>query len=257
MSGGRLVILPKKSYCPWKPENVERVLRDERLAKERLSQESTRSERLAILRGGKESLATLPQQEHVNLFQQEEEESYRTGVLQGHGSGNVPQQTHAIVPVVLGQSEFEARGANRPFYLRTAAEQKLLSPKEDQRKLSLDPMKDFVHHRQGPLVDANLKQKSNLDSLPDLPHRKKRESKERRTNARRNDDEHGRQSRTTSRRSKQHDSVETLRQRRLEREAIESKRAAAASMKRDDDGDWNDDRKRSYHNQYNPGRSRR
>ena len=32
---GRLIILPKKSYNPWKPENVERVLRDERLERER------------------------------------------------------------------------------------------------------------------------------------------------------------------------------------------------------------------------------
>jgi hypothetical protein len=27
---GRLIILPKKSYCPWNKSNVERVLRDER-----------------------------------------------------------------------------------------------------------------------------------------------------------------------------------------------------------------------------------
>jgi hypothetical protein len=32
---GRLISLPKKSYCPWKPENVERASRDERLEKER------------------------------------------------------------------------------------------------------------------------------------------------------------------------------------------------------------------------------
>jgi hypothetical protein len=40
---GRLTILPKKTYCPWKPENVERVLRDERLERERLEREKRRS----------------------------------------------------------------------------------------------------------------------------------------------------------------------------------------------------------------------
>ncbi|KAI2510441.1 hypothetical protein MHU86_4014 [Fragilaria crotonensis] len=253
MSGGRLVILPKKSYCPWKPENVERVLRDERLEKERLTQESTRSGRLEILRGAKKTLSQSPPHEHVNLFQQEEDESYRTGILQGKAQ----QQTRGVLPVVLGQSELEARGDNRPFYLRTAAEQKLLAPKDHQRKESLDPMKDFVQHRNETHIDTKLKRKSHLDASTDLPRKKKRGSEERRSTARHNDDETEKQRRHGSKRSKQRDSLETLRQRRLEREAIESKRAAAASMTRDDAGDWNDDRKRSYHNQYNPGRSRR
>ena len=33
---GRLIILPKKTYCPWNPQNLERVLRDERIEKERI-----------------------------------------------------------------------------------------------------------------------------------------------------------------------------------------------------------------------------
>lgn len=36
---GRLIILPKKSYTPWNPQNTERVQRDERLHKERLEKE--------------------------------------------------------------------------------------------------------------------------------------------------------------------------------------------------------------------------
>ena len=53
---GRLIILPKKSYNPWKPENIERVLRDERLERERQAQldeadEKKRSEdRVQLLR---------------------------------------------------------------------------------------------------------------------------------------------------------------------------------------------------------------
>ncbi len=36
---GRLIILPKKSYNPWNPQNTERVQRDERLHKERIEKE--------------------------------------------------------------------------------------------------------------------------------------------------------------------------------------------------------------------------
>lgn len=36
---GRLVILPKKTYTPWNPQNVERVMKDERLHKERVERE--------------------------------------------------------------------------------------------------------------------------------------------------------------------------------------------------------------------------
>ena len=32
---GRLIITTKKTYCPWRPENVERILRDERLERAR------------------------------------------------------------------------------------------------------------------------------------------------------------------------------------------------------------------------------
>ena len=38
---GRITILPKKTYCPWKQENIERVLRDERLERERIEKESS------------------------------------------------------------------------------------------------------------------------------------------------------------------------------------------------------------------------
>ena len=36
---GRLIILPKKTYTPWNPQNLERVMRDERLHKERVERE--------------------------------------------------------------------------------------------------------------------------------------------------------------------------------------------------------------------------
>ena len=52
------MILPKKTYCPWRPENVERVLRDERLERERLENvekeriDEKRKSRARIAEGG-------------------------------------------------------------------------------------------------------------------------------------------------------------------------------------------------------------
>ena len=255
---GRLVILPKKSYCPWKPENIERVLRDERLEKERLERaekqrlttilaQSTRIKQLAILRGSKDEILP-PPQKHVNLFQEEEEESCRNAV--SDSLGRVREQQMGILPVVLGQSELATRGDNRPFYLRTAPEKKFLSSKEERRKESLDPMKGFSRKKQSSKfkVDRQL----HADDLStDAPRKKKHESKRRHSKACDKDDES-----TRRQRSKHRDSLESLRQRRLERETVESNRAAVVLMERDDDGIWKNDRKRPYHNQYNPGLSR-
>ena len=48
----RLIILPKKSYCPWKPENVQRVLRDQeqhrREAEDATQAEERRARREAL-----------------------------------------------------------------------------------------------------------------------------------------------------------------------------------------------------------------
>lgn len=46
---GRLIILPKKSYTPWNAANVERVLHDERIAKEKIEKEEDESRRRARL----------------------------------------------------------------------------------------------------------------------------------------------------------------------------------------------------------------
>eukprot|EP00566_Odontella_aurita_P032408 CAMPEP_0113587434 /NCGR_PEP_ID=MMETSP0015_2-20120614/34900_1 /TAXON_ID=2838 /ORGANISM="Odontella" /LENGTH=56 /DNA_ID=CAMNT_0000493081 /DNA_START=44 /DNA_END=211 /DNA_ORIENTATION=- /assembly_acc=CAM_ASM_000160 len=45
---GRLIITGKKSYCPWRPENVERVLADERRERERLQREEERDSRARV-----------------------------------------------------------------------------------------------------------------------------------------------------------------------------------------------------------------
>ena len=81
---GRLTILPKKSYCPWKPENVERVLRDERLERERLEKEEQatragnqqRRRQQQHRREGDEP-TTSSDNGHINLFPEAKEAELR------------------------------------------------------------------------------------------------------------------------------------------------------------------------------------
>ena len=145
---GRLIILPKKSYCPWKPENVERVLRDERLERERQEQlkDSDRKkqskDRVEFLKSNKrqrnardgpnddeagrssggsaestnhdapEKSGTL---EHVNLFADEEKAMMEKAVA-GAGEGSASDarkkegsSSSGIMPVYLGGEEAARR----------------------------------------------------------------------------------------------------------------------------------------------------
>ena len=40
---GRLIILPKKSYTPWNPQNIERVIKDEQIEREKNEREDEAS----------------------------------------------------------------------------------------------------------------------------------------------------------------------------------------------------------------------
>jgi hypothetical protein len=220
---GRLI---KQSYCPWKPNNLKR--RDERLEKERsaaqMIQKTQESNQMIELhlREQRQGLLLLPkpQERHINLFFQQGEEEDSLNKI-----STKDQKVGIAMPVVLGQSELKARGENRPFYLRTTEEVKELSSREDKRKDSADPMKDFAKSKNNEDSD---------DSDEARRHRKKRKSKRR----------HGDEKRR--RKSKSRDDPEEPRRR--EREA--SKREAALLRDAPDA-----DRKRAYQNQYNPGQA--
>lgn len=252
---GRLVILPKKSYCPWKRENVERVMRDERLEKERSEkQQQQREEQEVVTRKRKRTLESfdeasqelhggneiLPATGHINLFQ-EEEDAYLKGITPRI---NVHKQD-GIMPVILGQSELNARGANRPFYMRTRQEFDVLPSKEDTQKIKLDPMKDFVRHKKEAIGSDN-------SSASSRRHRKKKHKKSKWRSEKKEDGGNDTKRRRRQKNTKL-STLEELRQRRREREEFESKRA---SMLLQNDHQ-SDDRRRSYQNQYNPGLSRR
>jgi len=223
---GRLILPKKQSYCPWKPNNLKR--RDERLEKEhseaRMIQKTQEANQMIELhlREQRQGLLLLPkpQERHINLFFQQGEEEDRLNKI---STKDQKQQVGIAMPVVLGQSELKARGENRPFYLRTTEEVKELSSREDIRKDSADPMKDFAKSKNNEDLD---------DSDEARRHRKKRKSKRR----------HGDEKRR--RKSKSRNDPEEPRRR--EREA--SKREAALLRDAPDA-----DRKRAYQNQYNPG----
>ena len=107
---GRLVILPKKTYCPWKPENIERVLRDERLERERLEKERKRStdndEDLRRPRG-EERTTTRNDEGHINLFP--EAKDAELNLLRGELKCAPPLPVDRIPDAPLGGDEAARR----------------------------------------------------------------------------------------------------------------------------------------------------
>lgn len=149
---GRLIISGKKSYTPWNQKNVERVLRDERLAKEkghteakqkRQREGNLRISNLKKFKSGddvssflKDDNTSCPQ--HFNLF--EKEELAHKCIL---SVSNDEKKTHDILPNYLvakdngihSQTEFYKRST----HVRLDLDEKI--------KDSLDPMREFCRDR--------------------------------------------------------------------------------------------------------------
>ena len=252
---GRLIILPKKSYCPWKPENVEKVLRDERLERERLQQEEAQerqlesTRRLATLKGGTASTIPTPD-EHVNLFPQEHQSRV--------GEKNPDKKHVGIMPVRL---DSVVQKQDEPFYVRPNRRRD--SQHDERTKTRMDPMKAFVRpihtmtsssvekkpERHGSVEEASRSGKRGRSS-----RRSSDESLPRRESSRRHDRKRRkRDSSKSSSSTKDTAPIEELRHRRQERERTESQREAAA-LRRNQKGN---DRTRRYQDQFNPGLSRR
>jgi len=142
---GRLTILPKKTYCPWKPENIERVLRDERLERERIEKESAdvakhkqQQQRLQRQDGTKrdgnrkdgddtiEEESSSKEKGHINLFPEAKEAELQLT----HGTQQQQQQQQhtnngkvdesGVAPIPLGGNEsLNRKVGNVPFYMRS------------------------------------------------------------------------------------------------------------------------------------------
>jgi hypothetical protein len=217
---GRLTILPKKTYCPWKPENVERVLRDERLDRQdrerqqaRLHQEESRA-RWRALKGDCKN------EEHFNLFQSNEE------YIREQGTHNKSSKTTMKIPTTTTTLGELTR--KRPCYLQVGSKtHDTLDLNDMKRKDAMDPMQQF------------------LKSCPEkkVCHTQER-SKSQSSSRRRNTNMEGSVSTGTS--------MDELRRRRQEREEMEAHRAACFTRK----GLLNA-RSSRYQNQYNPGLSKK
>jgi hypothetical protein len=124
---GRLIITTKKTYCPWNPANVERVLRDERLERERLERQQNEDDDQSKRRRWQTNEHL--QKGHINLFPEASEAEIRLA----HGNdGGIPiaynnddaekkQNITGILPVPLGGQESNNRKlGNVPFYMQAA-----------------------------------------------------------------------------------------------------------------------------------------
>jgi len=127
---GRLVILPKKTYCPWNPSNVERVRRDERLERERIEKEQRLVEeedrrRKSNCRNQSDAgRQTCPEEQevHVNLFP--EAEGAEKMLFHGGGVNGIDvtvekSENKGVLPIPLGGKEAKTRKSGKlPFYMR-------------------------------------------------------------------------------------------------------------------------------------------
>lgn len=252
---GRLIILPKKSYCPWKPENVERVLRDERkhkeeqeaMAKSELQRES--QTRLQALKGNVTS-------ERFSLFEAEER-------AEKMAVNHAPSQTSAqakgpagMMPMYSTQDERRI-DRKRPFYLQEHPfSVESTNEKDDALKRNLDPMSSFARER-AEVAAA----KTTLVVRDTVRHGKRKESPSEDNNSS-DDKRKRRRSRVLDRKKHTRErkrsrkssaiSLDELRRRRLEREGKEGERVTTLVL-----NSTVDMRKGKYQDQFNPTLTRR
>ncbi|KAG7351401.1 hypothetical protein IV203_010761 [Nitzschia inconspicua] len=156
---GRLIILPKKSYCPWNAKNLERVERDEkehreqqeRDAKQQSNEEAqTRLERLRKRSRG-DGGHNDSGQERFNLFEKEEQESHTHAQQEGLLPENQAKRRNNSGEICGGRvqkrrnnSDFPNRNDEVPFYLKSTSDlSRDITLKETRLKEHLDPMKEF------------------------------------------------------------------------------------------------------------------
>jgi hypothetical protein len=168
---GRLIILPKKSYCPWNSKNVERVLRDERLHAEEQQQELEQVQKeasevrlQALKKGNKVENKEL---EHVNLFRAEEERELQQQLLKSKQGEQNNKLCKGIQPLYLGQSAKNAK----QFVNHSTQSNKhhRLSDKEHRQKERMDPMHMFhsTQHESKQITSRPLQSPISQEDLPD------------------------------------------------------------------------------------------
>jgi hypothetical protein len=167
---GRLVILPKKSYCPWNPKNVARVDRDEREHQEKLdrqqqqkAQEQSHTRLLVLRKRAREEIDDNCLQ-RFNLFEKEErdhQERTRDELLRQGNPAKLNDERH--VEKRGNPGTFPSKNDEIPFYMKS----NLDGDKSTKRNVKmdagvkerLDPMRQFhLHHEQDSRVPSSTQQ---------------------------------------------------------------------------------------------------
>lgn len=254
---------------------MERVLKDEKLEKERQERENeqhgkqeSRKRLESLKQGERDELSETPT--HVNLFEKEER-----AMVEQVATGTVTEKkkNSGIMPVVLGETELKNRGDKRPFYLKVEQKMAETNPKDKIQKTRMDPMHMFVRRgaeeeKQEESADRESRRKrqhragesdegSATEKRRRKFHKRKRRHKEKRDRDRDRDREEKRCkfSRDKQRKGNRVESsptIEELRRRRRDREERESQREGEIILRQTQKIVTN-----RYQDQYNPGLSRR
>jgi hypothetical protein len=218
---GRLIITGKKSFCPWAPKNVERVLRDERIEQEKLKKETTAQRQwdaenqIKKLKQhqpthAEDEIITDKGMQRFHLFEKEE----IAAMTQSVTHSGVEKSKVGIMPVFLGGDEIERRKSEQDFYIRKNDVDK---EKDDRLKSLMDPMRGF--YRQDDFIDGNSSGKRRAlgreESREDVKINKKMKPSKDRVDDRNN---------LLKQEQSQSSSVEHLKRRLLNRERIEKER---------------------------------
>ena len=164
-----MIITGKKSYTPWNASNVERLLRDERLEKERSEKEKQKSRELqnemrieamkkrkygeTSANAGDVGKEGPPKhnnvgKNHFNLFEEEEKkmlssiglDNERTRDRNGDKSAEQKTAWKGIMPVYLSKQNKECEANDEHFYKRKP----ILRPELDLKvKDVMDPMRKY------------------------------------------------------------------------------------------------------------------
>jgi hypothetical protein len=178
---GRLIILPKKSYCPWNPKNVERVERDEREHREaqarqrqQQAQDVAKERSLALRKHGVDGDGALVQR--FSLFEEEERKhhlSLEHELLLGGGRNDAApvrrdnhHRRHASTTRKGTFGSCQPADAT-PFYMKVGTTH---NEPSQRQKCDLDPMKHFHRHeRNHHIADVTTHNGTTLPSQSHLP----------------------------------------------------------------------------------------
>lgn len=237
---GRLKILGKKSYCPWKADNLSRVRHDEqeqrdrqRRAKER-EETAVREKRWEALGAAKHA----SDRGHVNLFEKEENDAtlMRRPAVNAATTTKQGRATEEEVPFYLKKDPFA-----------TVARDDKSKSQERTRRKKLDPMSRYHPEQYNRKTDVDEDSACSDEDQGKGRRRRKTKKRASGSSSSKSDDDDDSQRRRKKRKRIKHEkrakdrnrdtkaasasSMQELRQRRIDRERQEKERQQKLSGK--------------------------